>query len=84
LHNLLVERSRGSALEPARRAPGIKRGLAHDPVMDCVPVDITQAGEVGPRVGQVSFPLLKPHLAPAGSVPAVRLDGGQRVQMSAE
>src|SRR5208337_114580 len=84
LHNLLVKRSWGAALEPARRAPGIKRGLAHDPVMDCVPVDITQPGEVGLQVGQASFPVLEPHLAPAGSIPAVCLDRGQRVQMSAE
>ena len=76
LHNLLVKRSCGLALEPARRAPGIKRGLAHDPVMNRVSMDITQPGEVGLRVGQVSFPVLEPHLAPAGSVPAVCLDGG--------
>ena len=37
LHHALVERAWGAALEPTRRAPGIKRSLLHDPGMGLAP-----------------------------------------------
>ena len=52
--------------------------------MDRIPVNVTQPGKVGLRVGQVSFPILEPNLTPSGSVPAVGLDRAEGMQVPCE
>ena len=71
LHDPLVERACGPALEPTRRAPGVKRGLSHDPVMDRIPVNVTQPGKVGLRVGRLVSQYWNQTLRPAA--PSQRL-----------